>query len=1055
MSKVKIDEIALKEKVGAKIFNRGRQYFKQGRVLIIAKSENKTIAMVNGARKYTVTLDFKPNKLVETTCTCPYDWGDICKHKVATILQYNVEFDKELSVKEEKGENRRKTWESMLEDVENEKLTSYKSNSTTGKIIFKIFTMASNWRIEATRIYIKKDGSFGRELSINSYEISRNNYNHSISELMVIRFLMLENYYHSDFVERSYNYGADTGEIFNLLKNSKIYLEGNLNSPLTIDTGNNTLSYQLKQEENHYSLSLTLTDGNSVKYNVNENFRLLAVKPVCLLKMDGANIIYRVQAEMNSQLILPFMNQNEFLPIMNEEIPELLEKVYPKIKSTNTEFIIPDKLKLIEVEDFRGKALYLSEEEGDLRIKPVSVYGKENLRVDMEPFMQTQVVKNDDQAYIIKRNKDIENRLKNLLTDNRLIYNKNGHFRLANRMNPIDWLFEILPVFTESGFDIFGEEKLDKLKVNRSSAKIVSSLSTKQDWFDLQVEIDFEGMRVSYFEIMKALKKKKKYIRLNNGTHVKINNEIMEKLGFISSFSDKNRDDETLQFHKTQALLLNEIILGSTQDSIDPGFKKHLKKLKSFDKIKPVPLAAGFKGKLRPYQQAGLNWLNFLNEFGFGGCLADDMGLGKTIQALAMLQNEKNENNGSNLIVAPTSVISNWEREAQKFTPNLSVYLHYGADREKDINYFNKNDLIITSYTLLWRDYELFKEYSFNYIILDESQKIKNPNSLSAKAVKTLKAKHRLVMTGTPIENNLNELWSQFQFINPGMLGRNKSFQSHYAKKIEKEGDAKKAAELRRVIFPFVLRRTKEEVLKELPSKVENTIFCNMNDYHEKEYNTWRDYYRSEILAHIEKKGMAKSKIKILEGLTKLRQVSIHPKMVNPKYNKESGKTEALWGLIDEVMSEGHKVLVFSQFVKALTLVCEHLDNMGISYCYLDGRTKKRQEVVDRFQTDENIKIFLISLKAGGLGLNLTAADYVIHIDPWWNPAVESQANDRAHRMGQKKKVFVYKLITTGTVEEKILRLQEKKKELANELISSDAAFFKNISKNDIEHLFS
>jgi non-specific serine/threonine protein kinase len=340
-------------------------------------------------------------------------------------------------------------------------------------------------------------------------------------------------------------------------------------------------------------------------------------------------------------------------------------------------------------------------------------------------------------------------------------------------------------------------------------------------------------------------------------------------------------------------------------------------------------------------------------------------------------------------------------------------------------------------------------------VVLDESQNIKNPQSDTAQAARNLLAKNRLALTGTPIENNTMELWSQFSFLSPGLLGNQNFFKDNFMRPIEKEQNNDVAATLKRLIFPFILRRTKEEVVKELPPKVENIIFSPMSEAQQKIYDQVRDTFRNTIISEIESKGLDKTKMRILEGLTKLRQVSCHPQLVDATFQDEAGKFEALKLMIDEIISENHKVLVFSQFVRMLTIVREYLEEQAIDYAYLDGSTRDRAAVVDRFQDEKDVRIFLISLKAGGFGLNLTAADYVIHYDPWWNPAVEMQASDRAHRIGQTKKVFTYKLIAKDSVEEKILALQQHKKELVRQIITTEGGFFKSLTKDDILNLFT
>ncbi|NDC31842.1 MAG: DEAD/DEAH box helicase, partial [Bacteroidetes bacterium] len=406
----------------------------------------------------------------------------------------------------------------------------------------------------------------------------------------------------------------------------------------------------------------------------------------------------------------------------------------------------------------------------------------------------------------------------------------------------------------------------------------------------------------------------------------------------------------------------------------------------------------------------------------------------------------------ASLIIVPNSLVYNWYNEAMKFTPDLKVLVHTGIGRSKSAQVFARYDLIISTYGTARVDVDVFKAFKFNYIILDESQAIKNPQSLSSRAVRQLKSSNRLVLTGTPIENSVQELWSQLSFINSGMFGSLASFTERFVLPIEKGKDLQKLNQLKAIIKPFVLRRTKDQVAQDLPEKTEQVIYCPMSEEQQEAYETVKSYYRNEIIKSISELGLPRSQFTLLQGLTKLRQIANHPKLSNETYEHGSGKFNEIMYRAETAQAEGHKVLMFSQFVKQLHIFSKYFDEKGIKYAYLDGSlsSEERQRIVSAFQQNEGISFFLISLKAGGVGLNLTSADYVFMIDPWWNPAVERQAVDRAHRIGQKKSVFIYKFITKDTVEEKILALQEKKKNLADSLITTEESFIKNIDVDEI-----
>src|SRR3989339_811485 len=441
---------------------------------------------------------------------------------------------------------------------------------------------------------------------------------------------------------------------------------------------------------------------------------------------------------------------------------------------------------------------------------------------------------------------------------------------------------------------------------------------------------------------------------------------------------------------------------------------------KQFAKIKPEKISKNVNAELRPYQKAGYDWLCFLNKSGFNGILADDMGLGKTLQTLSLFQkikDEKNKNTKPLLVITPTSLVFNWKNEIQKFTPNLKVYVHHGTKRinsnQKIQEIIKNNDLIITTYGVLKNDLELFSKITFEYIVLDEAHIIKNPQSINAKSVCSLNGKNKLAISGTPIQNNLMELWSLFNFLNPGYLGGYNFFKETFMFPIEKNQDKDVNASLKKIISPFLLRRTKKIIADELPEKNEIILKSDFSESERRNYDEWKEYYKEEIRVSITQNGFSKSKMKILEGLTKLRQICLHPKMVDPEYKGSSSKFDLLMIEIEKILEEGHKVLVFSSFVKMLSII-----------------------------------------KEGGLGLNLTSADYVFIVDPWWNPAVEMQAMDRAHRIGQDKKVFVYKMIAQDSIEEKILKLQESKKKLVEDLIVEEKSLLKEIDLKGIESLF-
>lgn len=610
------------------------------------------------------------------------------------------------------------------------------------------------------------------------------------------------------------------------------------------------------------------------------------------------------------------------------------------------------------------------------------------------------------------------------------------------------WMQENQKRLTAEGFILKQSQKEEK-RYFIGESSIDLEVRENIDWFDVFAVVKFGPYEIPFIKLRKLVLKKDRELTLPNGETAVIPEAWFTTYSELFAFMDEHKKpDEPLTLKKHHLALVKSMEKGHRAKLI---MSKKLEQLREFDTIEDHPLPARFNGELRPYQKAGYNWLQFLDKYKFGGCLADDMGLGKTVQTLAMLQHQKEVgHNNASLLIMPTSLIYNWQMEAAKFTPELKVFVYTGTAREKDIDKFANYDLILTSYGITRLDIDILSQYSFNYIILDESQAIKNPNSIIAKAVKKLQARNRLILTGTPIENSILDLWSQMTFINPGLLGNQTYFKKEFLIPIEKRNDNNKSNKLYTIIKPFVLRRHKSQVATELPEKVESIKYSTMTTMQEEKYEEVKNMYRNKILDKIEHDGLKGAQFLLLRGLTALRQIANHPKMIDPEYKGDSGKLEDITYMLLSAISKEHKILIFSQFVKHLTILREFLNKKGIEYAYLDGKTKDRQAQVNRFQEEENLKVFLISLKAGGVGLNLTKADYVFILDPWWNPAIEAQAIDRAHRIGQENKVFTYKFITKNTVEEKILKLQLRKKKLANELITTEESFVKNLSQEDI-----
>ncbi len=607
-------------------------------------------------------------------------------------------------------------------------------------------------------------------------------------------------------------------------------------------------------------------------------------------------------------------------------------------------------------------------------------------------------------------------------------------------------------------WDRFIPDDLVDVTIRDKSVTPQVRVSSGVDWLNLDTTFESGGAVVREEELRACLEHGRRLVRLEDGTFAPVDpNEVGDVLTRMAEIYATAGGRDKLPL--SQAGRVQDLLKLVSNAKVSSSAKTLFSKIGNIDEIPSIPKPRTLRATLRPYQKEGFNWLVFLHEINSGGILADDMGLGKTVQAIALLTWAKTKYKRKlNLVVAPTSVVPNWEREISKFAPGLTTVVWQGPNRHQRRDDLDKADVMITSYALLRRDEELLHELDLRYVILDEAQHIKNPMSHTARAAKKLKSERRLALTGTPIENRLSELWSIFDFVSPGLLGQLRTFEERIARPIDR-GDTDTAQRLRATIKPFVMRRVKKDVAQDLPEKIEQEMIVPLAEEQAKLYKQVLRQIRKSVLSEVEKQGVSRAQIQILVALTRLRQVACDPRLMKlPDTDftaAESGKLGALREIISEAIDGGHRVLVFSQFVEMLNHIRAALDEDDVEYEYLDGSTKNRIERVDRFNEDETVPVFLISLKAGGTGLNLTGADTVVHFDPWWNPAVEDQATDRAHRIGQTKNVNVYKLIAEGTVEEKILQLSAKKRELVSNVLSTEGSPLKGLTKADVENLFS
>ena len=594
-----------------------------------------------------------------------------------------------------------------------------------------------------------------------------------------------------------------------------------------------------------------------------------------------------------------------------------------------------------------------------------------------------------------------------------------------------------------SKYKVVGTDKLRKYNIKAVKPNVIGNFSHSIDFLEGEVELEIEGEKFSILDVLSSYKKDS-YIVLSDGTSALINRKYIEKLERLFKDSD---DKKKVKLSFFDLPVIEELI----EDKI---FTQEMNKSRSFFKGSNSVKDYGIdppkvKAKLREYQEYGYKWLAYLMDNNLGGCLADDMGLGKTLQAIAVLTRLHDVKGKKSLVIMPKSLIYNWEGEIKKFSPKLKVGIYYGNFRNTDI--IKKNSVILTTYGTIRNDIEVLRDMQFDTIILDESQNIKNINAQTTKAIMLLNSKNRIALSGTPIENNLGELYSLFRFLNPAMFGTAEEFNTYYAVPIQKENDPEAIEELKKKIYPFILRRVKKEVLKDLPDKIEKTMFIEMNPEQKKLYEERRSYYYKMVNSQIKENGIGKTQFFILQALNELRQITSCPE--SKSNGVMSSKREVLVNNILEAVENGHKVLVFTNYINSIENICEDLEKNKINYLSMTGSTKDRQSLVDKFQKDNKYKVFIMTLKTGGVGLNLTAADTIFIYDPWWNKTVENQAIDRAYRLGQDRTVFSYKLILKDTIEEKILQLQDTKSKLLDSLISEDSASVKTLTEKDIEFI--
>ncbi|HEX3357673.1 MAG TPA: DEAD/DEAH box helicase [Tepidisphaeraceae bacterium] len=1058
---------------------RGEQSFLDGAVSIIQANENDIKAKVQGSRLYTVDIEFGEDE-IEFYCTCPYaaEWGGPCKHAWATLLAADDRgllpvADEDTESDDQRAVSRAKTLHRQA-DARQQSVPVWKAT------LNKLRRAAAN----PGHLMVQPDArpfpSDRRIVYLIDLVSTREQRRGIVVEVMTQKRLpsgAWDRPKKSTLAESQWLNAPDESDrmIALLMMGTRdpMYASSG-NALFTIrsnrfesilrricETGRCGVQYAPRQEGFEplqwdtggpwqFCIELSRSVGEKfviVSGVLRRGEQRMALDQSSLILADGLMITNAHAAVVEHFGAWPFLQalqENQQIKVPIEQADDLLRELgampyLPKIQiaaELGFEVIEPQPLRRLRLARLRGAEFASSKLEARISFEYDGLAFSEEEPSDAKL--------DAERRRLIRRNHAAEAKAFGKL-------NALG-FRQEWTTSGMLWvlheslLHRAVMELTTAGWIVEAEGSIYRRPGN---AKI-EIRSSGIDWFELDGGVDFEGKLVSLPTLLAAMERGEQTVRLDDGSLGMLPKEWLSKYAALAGMGEASGD--VLRFGKSQVGLLDALLVAMPEARCDETFERVRQEMRGFNQIAPADAPEGFGGTLREYQREGLGWLTFLQRFGFGGCLADDMGLGKTVQVLALLEMRRRAKAGPTLVVVPRSLVFNWKAEAERFTPQMRVLDHTGITRTRAADHFSQFDLILTTYGTLRRDAAYLKDMVFDYVILDEAQNIKNAGTEAAKATRLLRGKHRLVMTGTPIENRLGDLWSLFEFLNPGMLGA----VSVFRRLVGNEASADGRQVLARALRPFILRRTKQQVAKDLPEKLEQTIFCELDTQQRKLYDELREHYRQKLLASVDTVGMNKSKMQVLEALLRLRQAACHPGLIDKARSDESSaKLDALTEQLNEVLDEGHKALVFSQFTSFLSLLRQRLDKENTIYEYLDGKTRDRQAKVERFQTDDACKLFLISLKAGGVGLNLTAADYVFLLDPWWNPAVESQAIDRTHRIGQTRRVFAYRLIAQDTVEEKVLKLQQTKRDLADAIITADNSVISKLKREDLELLLS
>lgn len=1079
----KIDSDLVEQEAATEaVYQRGKLYYSKDRIRSlrwnhVEKCITGEVRGVSGI--YETNIWFEPNgNFHRVNCTCPafHKFDGLCKHLVATLiaakahekaigkLVYTDKAEKKsediVNVNDEFFKSVDKYYRKPTELLNLE--VTYIANHNASKTELEHFL---KFRIGQERLYVISNikeflDSVDRGDRINfgkQFEFVPDKHKFSKIDLELMQFLRKLQNIENSFFESTY-YKSEPKSLF-VGKELKIP-NGFVNELFGILEKKEFISEILGEtyisrhiEEAYVPINIEIIQANNkiiAKSMCNTNFVFLSDDGKYLLLGEDIVMLSSRQQEF-MPIVLKLFDRRLTSVIKNEYRERFFSQVIPCIqKICNVKIGGKVKDKIVEA-DLETK-IYLDVSGKNVTAIPIFKYDD----YEINPFLDRTEYK--EETIIVR---DVLSEKKVIAEIEDMNFNKKKEaYRLSTEEKIFDFVYNDLSKLQDFA-KIYYSDAFKKMKI-RNPKEFKSGVSLNQESDLLEFTFEHEAFGPDeYSKVLNAIKQKKKFYRLKDGSFLPLESfELNSAMSIMEDLGIEQLENTVVKLPKYHAMFLGQKLKEYEIKQIekDALFNNFVEKLSNSHEV-DYTMPKNLNGDLRDYQKKGFKWLKTLASYGMGGILADDMGLGKTIQAIGFLLSEKERATKikTSLVVAPTSLVYNWEAECKKFAPNLNVGLLIGtkANRRKEINKMSEYDLMITSYGLIRRDIDLYGDRQFEYCFLDEAQHIKNPYSKGAKAVKQIEAKNRFALTGTPMENSLSELWSIFDFIMPGYLSTHSKFVEKYEGPIVKKQDKEAMKLLTNQIKPFIMRRMKSEVLLELPEKIETQITTELTQEQKKVYMAFLKQAKGEMSQEIKENGLAKSHIKILTLLTRLRQLCCDPNVFLENYSGGSAKMDLLEEIVAEAISGNHRMLIFSQFTSMLDEIGERLQGMNIDYFRLDGSTlmKRRGDMVNSFNDGEN-SVFLISLKAGGTGLNLTGADMVIHFDPWWNPAVEEQATDRAYRMGQNQKVQVLKLIAKGTIEEKIAKLQKKKKEMAEAVLKPGENMLSKMTEEEIKELF-